>query len=193
MAMDLTRRAFFTRGLRSFLQTMTNTSAAPVVAAKPPQTPLLRPPGAGSEEQFLARCSGCGDCIAACPANALVEVEDPRLPGGRSPVLRPWDQACVWCDEFPCIAACEPAALIPANGLAIGVASIDKSRCFAWAGQPCDYCYDRCPFPGTALTLEGGRIGVPVVHDDACVGCGMCEYICLTTPAAIRVQRQAAS
>ncbi|MDD5674439.1 MAG: 4Fe-4S binding protein, partial [Chitinivibrionales bacterium] len=32
---------------------------------------LIRPPGAIPENQFLARCIACGQCLKACPTNAL--------------------------------------------------------------------------------------------------------------------------
>jgi len=32
---------------------------------------LLRPPGALPEDEFLARCIRCGECMKVCPTNAL--------------------------------------------------------------------------------------------------------------------------
>ena len=39
----------------------------------------------------------------------------------------------------------------------------------------CMTCYDRCPLRGTAVVLSGGL--VPTMTT-ACVGCGICEYVC---------------
>jgi ferredoxin len=36
------------------------------------RVPLLRPPGAISEKQFLQSCSRCDECIHACPKDAIV-------------------------------------------------------------------------------------------------------------------------
>jgi ferredoxin-type protein NapG len=53
----------------------------------------------------------------------------------------------------------------------------------------CDLCVRECPIP-KAITLEpmsadpADKRRTPVVHE-ACVGCGMCEMICPTEPAAI--------
>ena len=32
---------------------------------------LVRPPGSTAEDEFLARCVRCGECIRVCPTNAL--------------------------------------------------------------------------------------------------------------------------
>jgi NAD-dependent dihydropyrimidine dehydrogenase PreA subunit len=73
----------------------------------------------------------------------------------------------------------------------MGVARINKSRCltFEAPGRPaekCRACVDRCPYPGKAITLRvhdargGGesRTAHPVVLEDGCTGCGLCEYVC---------------
>lgn len=55
----------------------------------------------------------------------------------------------------------------------------------------CDLCVRQCPIEG-AITFErmsddpADRRRTPVVHD-SCVGCGVCEMICPTEPAAIVV------
>lgn len=50
-----------------------------------------------------ARCTGCGDCIAACPTQALGDVE------GKAAVVRP--EACTYC------AVCEDICPTGAIGL----------------------------------------------------------------------------
>lgn len=42
-------------------------------------------------------------------------------------------------------------------------------------GTMCMTCYDRCPLRGTAVVLSGGL--VPAMTT-ACVGCGICDYVC---------------
>jgi len=59
----------------------------------------------------------------------------------------------------------------------------------------CDLCVRECPIP-KAITMEpmssdpGDKRRTPVVHK-ACVGCGMCEMICPTDPAAIVIDIRA--
>ena len=51
----------------------------------------FRPPGAGEEEAFLARCIRCGKCVQVCPTGALFEKGRPVAAGSkdRRPFL-PW-------------------------------------------------------------------------------------------------------
>jgi Pyruvate/2-oxoacid:ferredoxin oxidoreductase delta subunit len=58
----------------------------------------------------------------------------------------------------------------------MGQAYILKNRCHNFAtGVMCMTCYDRCPLRGSAVVLSGGL--VPAMTT-ACVGCGICEYVC---------------
>ncbi|MFA7499573.1 MAG: 4Fe-4S dicluster domain-containing protein, partial [Sulfurimonas sp.] len=56
-------------------------------------------------------------------------------------------------------------------------------------------CYRACPILGHAITVEyskNERTGkhaflTPLVHADACTGCGLCEKACVTEKASIFV------
>ena len=63
------------------------------------------------------------------------------------------------------------------NKVRMGVAEIDQSRCLSWGGQDCQLCFIKCPLQGDALYQEDGK---PVINEDKCVGCGVCEYTCNT-------------
>ena len=73
-------------------------------------------------------------------------------------------------------------------------AAVDRWNPIPVADHPyeldlCDLCVRECPVKG-AITLEpmssdpNDKRRTPVVHP-SCVGCGMCEMICPTEPAAI--------
>ncbi|MCX7725238.1 MAG: 4Fe-4S binding protein [Chitinispirillaceae bacterium] len=148
---------------------------------------LIRPPGAIPEKDFLAKCIGCGECIKACPTNTL--------------------QPCVFSDGFnriytpkvvPRIAGCEEKChlcgyVCPTGAIRklpyeekrfakIGTAVIDRHRCLAWAqNKECLVCDEVCPYNAISAYIVDttkGKFKVPVVDEDLCLGCGMCEQHC---------------
>ena len=139
--------------------------------------PPLRPPGAAAEQDFLKLCVRCGQCVEACPHQSLA------LAGGfgrgrRAPRVSPRDMPCYLCMRCP--AACPSGALDPTvedmRRAGMGRAYILKDRCHNYTdGTICMTCYDRCPLRGAAVVLSNGI--VPAITT-ACVGCGICEYVC---------------
>ena len=74
-------------------------------------TPLLRPPGAVDEEEFLKMCIKCGQCLQVCPYDSI-KLED--IDGGASmgmAYIEPNERGCYLCEAFPCILACPTGAL----------------------------------------------------------------------------------
>ncbi len=66
-----------------------------------------RPPGALPEEEFLKQCTGCDECMKACPVNVIM-IEDQEL---RHPVIYPEKDPCIHCEDTPCIQSCPTGAL----------------------------------------------------------------------------------
>ncbi|KAB2840017.1 MAG: 4Fe-4S dicluster domain-containing protein, partial [Burkholderiales bacterium] len=72
---------------------------------------------------------------------------------------------------------------------------VDQENCLNFLGLRCDICYRVCPVLDRAITLEqrlNPRTGkhalfIPVVHSEACTGCGKCEKACPLEVAAIKV------
>ena len=150
------------------------------------QNNFLRPPGAVEEASFLELCTRCDECINACPHHSIKKSSQKDIQG--TPVIFPRETPCFLCEDLPCIKPCTTGALIPVEkeNVRMGVAQIKKSRCFAWDGQDCQLCITKCPFPEDAIYLDDFR---PVIREDRCTGCGICEQVCLTinSSASIRV------
>lgn len=146
----------------------------------------LRPPGAIDEAAFLLTCTRCGECAKVCPTHTIKFLGPNAGAAVGTPYIDPYDKACDLCGK--CMPACEPRALLNIADprlVRMGTAVIDPEHCWAHKGQICDICYQRCPFPDEAMTFTQGK---PVVVPDLCTGCGLCAYVCVSTPAAIRIE-----
>ena len=156
-------------------------------------TPLrrtcLRPPGALAEPAFLDTCYRCGACANECPVSAIVLLPTSAGDLAGTPMVDPDLAACTLCEGLRCTHACPSGALRKLGEpreVAMGTAAVYDSVCTRSAGEDCTSCVDHCPIGPAALSLTGA--GPPVVHAEACVGCGLCQHHCPTLPKAIVVQ-----
>jgi ferredoxin-type protein NapG len=164
----------------------------------------LRPPGALQQTDFADRCSRCGDCVAACPAQCIeldtpqnLDEDRPPMAGGL-PYIVAREKPCVVCDELACMAACPTGALTQvqsASQIRMGSARVDHVRCLRTApadgdtelsadGEDCRICIEQCPLAEEAIGLDAGGL---VEVRAGCIGCGVCEWACPTEPASIAV------
>ena len=123
-----------------------------------------------------------------------------------TPYFVPVEVPCYMCEEIPCVPVCPSGALdmpsllnekqeLDINKSSMGLAVVHKESCIAFWGIQCDACYRACPLLDTAITLEyqkNDRTGkhaylLPIVHDNVCTGCGLCEQACVTEEPAIFV------
>lgn len=155
----------------------TNLGKKPV----PRTIPVHRPPGAVDEFQFLAGCTRCGDCINACPYDAIVKAPDRLGSIAGTPVIEADASACMMCADFPCIAACEPDVLVDSIPPVMGTARVTEHLCLAHHHTTCTVCSERCPVDGAVTVTEGK----PTVDEDVCTGCGVCRYVCPAPENAI--------
>ena len=197
---SITRRAFFTRVAQGTALAATGGLIwSYLLRQQARATPYaIRPPGAHDEPVFNARCIKCGQCVRACPFDTLqLATADAGIPIG-TPYFIPREIPCYMCTDIPCITACPTGALDHAlediNAARMGLAVIDAENCLSWQGLRCEICFRECPVQGKAITVEHHprRISkhamfVPVVHSDACTGCGIYEKACPTQEAAIRI------
>ncbi|MDD5250244.1 MAG: ferredoxin-type protein NapG [Rhodocyclaceae bacterium] len=161
---------------------------------------VFRPPGAGSEQEFLGACVRCGLCVRDCPPQILALAKPEQAIATGTPYFVARRGACEMCEKIPCVKACPTGALDHAltdiakarMGLAV---LVDHETCLNFLGLRCDVCYRVCPLLDRAITLEqhhNERTGhhtifEPVVHADACTGCGKCEASCVLQESAIKV------
>lgn len=76
----------------------------------------LRPPGALKdrleEQEFLAACIKCGQCVQVCPVEAIRLADLTDGVGVGAPYIEARDQACDFsCDGLQCVLACPTGAL----------------------------------------------------------------------------------
>jgi len=129
---------------------------------------IIRPPGSLAEEEFLKRCTKCGQCMRVCPTNVI-------QPGGIEGGLENlWTPAlnnrigssgcqlnCVACGQVCPTSAIRPITLSEKHGLdefaevgpiKLGTAFVDRSRCLPWAmDKPCIVCQENCPVSPKAI------------------------------------------
>ncbi|WP_428625011.1 ferredoxin-type protein NapG [Sedimenticola sp.] len=160
----------------------------------------IRPPGALLEKDFLGACIRCGLCVRDCPYDilSLGQLGDEVATG--TPYFYARTDPCEMCEDIPCVVACPTNALdhglTNINDARMGLAVlVDQETCIAFQGLRCEVCFNICPIRGKAITLEyehNVRSGkharfLPIVHSDACTGCGLCEKACILEEAAIKV------
>ncbi|MFW6161820.1 MAG: DUF6599 family protein [Planctomycetota bacterium] len=178
--------------------------------------PVLRPPGARDEEEFLSRCVRCGECMRVCPTRALQPAGfESGVEGLWTPTLVPRTGYCVYncnlCGQVCPSQALAKLTLEEKHKRAMGKAKFNRSRCIPWRGWArfregldewedcnCGTCEEACPVAGKAIRynrfvgeVNGTTVHIdrPYVVEDLCVGCGFCENVCpVAGEAAIRVE-----
>ncbi len=182
---------------RAFIKSLTGLGAlvslpSSVKAARyQPSLRFLRPPGALSEDDFLARCIRCGKCNEICP-NACIRsfgLEN-GIPSMDTPYIIPREKACILC--MKCGDVCPTGALQRISreasniidNVKMGKARVDFRLCLSYQGKTCGVCYRACPLQDVAIKV--GLLEQPQVLSD-CVGCGLCERSCIQIPQAIKI------
>ncbi len=198
---DLSRRGLVTACLLSVASTPMLSYNFPWRSGKGGHK-LIRPPGSLSEQEFLAKCIRCGECMRVCKTNGLhPTVLEAGLEGAWTPRLIPrighCDYTCTLCSKVCPSGAITPQELPQKQALAIGKAYIDHTRCIPWVAYArlpelqenwkdhnCAVCEEVCPVPTKAIHFnkyrdeQGRELRRPFVREEVCTGCGFCEYVC---------------
>ena len=156
---------------------------------------LIRPPGARDERAFLQRCLQCGLCMKVCPSNALhPTLFEAGLEGLWTPKLVPsigyCEYNCNLCGQVCPTGAIDELPIEVKKLTKIGLATFDTTRCLPYAyNRECMICEEHCPLPKKAIfftpqeipTRDGKTIVLkqPHVDPDLCIGCGICENVCV--------------
>jgi polyferredoxin len=183
---DLSRRGFIAAAVTGLL-------AAPVTRVSgltgPDWNPaVIRPPGALVEEEFLARCIKCGQCMRVCPTNVI---QPAGLEAGIEGLWTPrlnfrigtsgCQHNCIACGNLCPTAAIRPIGLEERMGrgrfadsgpIRIGMAFVDRGRCLPWANErPCIVCQENCPVSPKAIVVREVfaevRLPAPLVVESA--------------------------
>jgi len=167
-------------------------------APAPGEAPI-RPPGSVPEDRFLQLCIRCGECIKVCPNNVLQPAGFERgFNGLWTPrVVADWsgcEPSCSNCGHVCPTGAIRTLGLEEKQAARIGLAVVDQTACLPYAGRDaCQLCVDECRMAGynaIEFLRVGGRVDdqgrpvegsgylAPVVREDRCVGCGLCQMRC---------------
>jgi len=169
---------------------------------------LIRPPGAVAEPDFLAGCIRCYRCQDACEIGAIQFFTEGAGRHFHSPYVDPSVKACNLCMKCTTVCPTGVLNEIKPSdraGVRIGGVALNPDLCLSHKAKrirreqallwelgrpvteaedvlqrrgPCGECHMFCPVRGRAIRLEPGRFLAPVVFDEHCTGCGLCEEIC---------------
>jgi MauM/NapG family ferredoxin protein len=194
------RRRFFRIGLSELLRPLASVAGPLTRVARelgklddigkpaPARIPLdvwLRPPGALLEQEFRDTCSRCGECVRVCPASAI-KLDMSGAKGHGVPFIDADAMSCVVCEGLRCMSVCPTGAILPTsiNDIDMGTAVWREEICLRSNGQACTICVDKCPLGSAAIELKFGRVAV---NPHGCIGCGVCQHECPTSPKSIYV------
>lgn len=136
----------------------------------------LRPPWTLSESAFAAACTGCGDCVTACP-EAILYIGADKL---AAVDFRRGEGLCTFCGA--CAEVCPAPAFLAATARAAEAPwhwrAAVGTACLTNSGIMCQSCKDGCSDGAISFAYGAGRIPHPHVDLARCTGCGGCVAPC---------------
>lgn len=145
--------------------------------------PVVRPPAALKEDEFVQRCIRCGNCMKVCVTNVLQPV---LLESGFQGIWTPHlcndigycEYKCTLCGRVCPTGAIEPLTIQKKMQTKMGTAVVNKDTCRVWSvGVECLVCEEHCPVSNKAIKTQQVKTGhkillAPCVSHELCVGCG---------------------
>ncbi len=159
----------------------------------------VRPPGSVPEPEFLQMCIRCGECFRVCPNHVLQPLGfEHGLDLLWTPAMNAdWagcESSCNACGQVCPTGAIRSLSLEEKKSARMGLAVVNEQTCLPFANrEACQLCVDECQAAGyhaiefmqvhtkvddEGIPLEGTGFLAPVVLDDRCVGCGLCQTRC---------------
>jgi len=144
----------------------------------------VSPPGSISIQRFNEICTGCGLCVAACPTQVLQPaIGQYGLKGFMQPHM---DYVSGFCnfDCRGCSQVCPTGAILPIDVkekqlTQLGKAVFVKENCVVYTDKTdCGACSEHCPTKAVNMVHYEGKLRIPEVNQDICIGCGACEHPC---------------
>jgi ferredoxin len=201
----LGRRGFLSAGIGAASSVAAGVAAALTTESfganpdAPDSLRLVRPPGSVPERAFLQMCIRCGECFKACPSDVLQPLGFQQgLEGLWTPYVNAdWAgcaSSCNGCGQVCPTGAIRALPLEEKRHARMGLAFINVQTCLPHAGmEACQLCVDECTSAGynaieftqvgtevddAGQPIEGTGFLAPLMIDDKCVGCGLCQTRC---------------
>lgn len=154
----------------------------------------VTPPGAVSQARFNSLCTACHLCVSACPTHVL---QPTYFLYGTKGFLQPrMDYITSFCN-FECTLCgevCPTGAILPLpveekKLVQLGKVNFVKENCIVYTNNTdCGACSEHCPTKAVKMVPYTGKLTIPEIVPDICIGCGACEYACPTDPKSIYVE-----